>query len=275
MKEPIFDRRLVISSWCCRTYTHIAGAGIPQGFSDAKLLDDLRFAVCHVLCTSVKPVDSRLGEPHPYLDKILKPRNIVITSNWDFLLERACVRRGVRYRLGWAADNNALTILKLHGSVDWTTEGKCKKSISKANYGNLVDLIGGSGAKQTTLANKDVVRCKAVDNWTKAYQQIKAATTQPLLVTMARGKADDIQPLTKLWEDSYHALSRASEVHIVGYSLPDDDLEIRTLLRAGVVRGIKKPKVYIVNPAPDVHYRVRQQVFDKPSSDYSSVPGIG
>ena len=57
------------------------------------------------------------------------------------------------------------------------------------------------------------------------------------MITMARGKAGDLGPLRDVWRDAYGAVSRAQRLEIVGYSMPPDDIEIRTLLRAGVLRG--------------------------------------
>lgn len=60
----------------------------------------------------------------------------------------------------------------------------------------------------------------------------------------------------------------------IGYSMPDDDTEIRTLLRAGYERGTANPKVIVRNPAPDVHVRIRTQITNNILSDYSPVPPI-
>ncbi len=73
-----------------------------------------------------------------------------------------------------------------------------------------------------------------------------------------------------MWNNAYTALSAASELTIIGYSLPQDDVEIRTLLRAGVSRGTTEPKVIVQNPEPSVHIRVRTYVSRTAESDYRS-----
>ena len=94
------------------------------------------------------------------------------------------------------------------------------------------------------------------------------------MLTMARGKSDLIEPLMPIWMDAYRALSSAKELHIIGYSMPDDDTEIRTLLRAGHERGASNPTVVVRNPSPEVHVRIRTQVTREIRSDYSPVPPI-
>ncbi len=88
------------------------------------------------------------------------------------------------------------------------------------------------------------------------------------MVTMVTGKSDDLGPLREIWRDAYRALSRAATLEIVGYSMPADDVEIRTILRTGIKRGDDDPRVIVRNPAPDVHYRVRAYLLRSARSDY-------
>jgi hypothetical protein len=53
--------------------------------------------------------------------------------------------------------------------------------------------------------------------------------------------------------------------------MPADDIEIRTLLRAGVQRGEPLDEVLVRNPAPEVHVRVRQYLDRSISSNYYGV----
>jgi hypothetical protein len=91
------------------------------------------------------------------------------------------------------------------------------------------------------------------------------------MITMARGKTAEIAPMLTLWSDAYGAISRAKKLHIYGYSLPEDDTEVRTLLRAGVYRGRQHPSIAIRNPSPEVHARIKQQVLGRVTSDYAAI----
>jgi hypothetical protein len=94
------------------------------------------------------------------------------------------------------------------------------------------------------------------------------------MLTMSPGKADSLGPLIPLWEDAYRAISAAERLEIVGYSMPDDDIEIRTLLRAGVQRGPQYPEIVIRNPAPDVHSRIRMLIHRDATSDFFPVEAL-
>lgn len=86
---------------------------------------------------------------------------------------------------------------------------------------------------------------------------------------MSQGKTVDMGPIKSTWDDAYSALCSASEVRIIGYSVPEN-VEIRTLLRAGVSRGRAEPTMIVQNPEPAVHVRVRTYVSRKAESDYGS-----
>ena len=85
-----------------------------------------------------------------------------------------------------------------------------------------------------------------------------------------------------MWEDAYYALSATRHLQIIGYSMPADGIEIRTLLRAGIARGsrrLKDPRgagaqVTVMNPDTQVHIRVRTLVSRAAVSDYGAfAPG--
>jgi hypothetical protein len=57
--------------------------------------------------------------------------------------------------------------------------------------------------------------------------------------------------------------------------MPADDIEIRTLIRAGVLRGNDDPDLVVVNPAPDVHARFREFIHRGVKSEYHPVQQIG
>jgi len=169
-RPPVGDFFTVLS-----TYQDVGGSRLPQGFADGDLIVDMKFALAQVLCSRVKDVNDRLSESED-LNEIIQPGNIVITSNWDYLIERACLSRGVPYRLRWKDNTSSwLTLLKLHGSVDWTRRKPAKRSWAKSNYYRLKDLVGGDTNRRGRLSGEDVARCHAVENWTSTTALILRA----------------------------------------------------------------------------------------------------
>lgn len=259
-----------------RTYLDV-GAGLPGGFKDAPALyRSLRLAIAQVLIERTKQARHSIRASHPDLDQIVQPGNIVITSNWDVLIERYAQQRDVPVRLAGTGDPDELVLLKLHGSVDWCIGGHISKAATVRNYATFSERMFATRSYQPSIPPKSdraqmALRTRAIERWGSAWRIISSFSSEPYMVTMARGKTGDLGPLGDVWRDAYGALSRARSLEIIGYSMPPDDIEIRTLLRAGVQRGEDLDGVIVRNPAPEVHLRVRQYLDRAVDSDYRGV----
>ncbi len=198
----------------------------------------------------------------------------MITSNWDLFVEYYARRRGVPLRLGGEPGEGHLTLIKLHGSVDWTTPDERRVGWSDNDFAVLREIQNPRRPWTFAINAEDVLRIRALENMNRCWQFIKARTSRPLMVTMSLGKAADVAPIRSMWQDAYYALSATQHLRFIGYSLPDDDIEIRTLLRAGVARGSASPagsaKVTVINPETQVHIRVRTLVSRAAVSDYGA-----
>lgn len=210
-------------------------AGFPGSLPEtADFFRRLRFGIANLLIKRLKEADPHLEAGSDYLDEVVQPGNIVVTSNWDFGIEHYARLHGVPVRWrGRGTRTGELVVLKLHGAIDWTLGSEAR--------------IGRFGA---------------------------LAFSPPYIVTMARGMTGDLGPLREIWRDAYEALSRAQRLEIVGYSLPDDDIEIRTMLRAAVRRGEGPEEIVVRNPAPDVHVRFRRFLRREVQSNYLPVDAV-
>lgn len=174
-------------------------------------------------------------------------------------------------------------ILKLHGSLDWlAARDRPRHRNNRARYGDsdycsLDERLGGTRpyTKQVPSGDRDLIRVRAFENLGRAWMQVKSRADRLHMVTMGTGKGSRLGELEPVWEAAYHALSRAKSLTVVGYSMPPDDIEIRTLLRAGIMRGGGPgPTVTVRNPSPDVHHRLRSILDREIISDYRSVPSV-
>lgn len=258
-----------------QAYIDIGAPGLPGvKLKEAKeLMRDLKLAITRLLVGRIRSAEAtgRLAIGNPYLDKIVQPGNVIVTTNWDLLIERYAALKGVHVRRTGDPADSTLLLLKLHGSVDWTDWSirKPQASVPADDFAALAEAT-----KRVSLpaaGASDIVRIRALEHWNRCWQRINGRTEEPFLVTMYRGKGAELAALSTVWEDAYDALSRAKSLEIVGYSLPSDDVEIRTLLRAGLTRGQQRVGVTVRNPAPDVHSRIRHQVITAITSNYSPV----
>jgi hypothetical protein len=165
-----------------------------------------------------------------------------------------------------------VTLVKLHGSIDWTEPTHRRAGYPESDFAVLRELQNAR-KYSPTIRQDDVLRIRAIEHVNRSWQFIKARTLQPLMVMMSQGKTVDVEPIKDMWDSAYRGLSVARHLRIVGYSLPADDIEIRALLRSGVARGAAgsnttKATVTVVNPEPAVHTRVREYVSRSIRSDY-------
>lgn len=260
------------------------GSGLPAGFRDSKKLhDDLKITITKILCGKTSEIDEdelrdKIGT-HPDIASMIQAGNVIITSNWDTIIERLCQIRGIPARLCGRPDDGHLLLLKLHGSIDWVLGDDAKKKpVNVNNYACLTERLFPAPSlgrrPQPSGAKDEVLRVRFPADRPR-WQTIKGASRVPLMITMAPGKAPSLEPLRDIWKDAYQAISAARRLLIMGYSMPADDAEIRTLLRAGIKRGNVPRKIIIRNPAPDVHVRAKQLLIGTLESEYQPINAIG
>jgi hypothetical protein len=258
-----------------RTYIDV-GSGLQGGFVDApELYRTLKFAISQLLIERIRKIEPDLRGGHAYLDRMVQPGNIVVTSNWDLVLERYAALHHVPLRLvGYSRSD--FVLLKLHGSIDWCTAGRRSKRYPDSSFSSLRERLFSSSKYRMRVpqARNELLRIHALERWSRGWAQISSRALDLHMVTMARGKAGDLGPLQGVWRDAYGALSRARHLEIVGYSLPDDDIEIRTLLRAAIQRGEGPHGLVCRNPSPDVHERVWRFLDRNAKPNYQAIPPL-
>jgi hypothetical protein len=258
-----------------QAFIDIGAPGLPGvQIKDApELMRELKLGIARLLVDRLKDAEtrSRLTNENEYLNQMVQPGNVLITTNWDVLIERFAQMKGVDVHRAGKPGASYLLLLKLHGSIDWSEWEHCRVVASDPldDFAVLREVKNRSSLPLD--GDSEIVRIRAIEHWSRCWQRISARTQEPFVVTMYRGKGPELKALSQIWSDAYSALSCAKTLEIVGYSLPADDLEIRTLLRAGLTRGRQKVAVIVRNPAPDVHARIRHHVFPRVTSNYTAV----
>ena len=128
-------------------------------------------------------------------------------------------------------------------------------------------------AKRLALRSpNEIVRWRSVTSLLKRGRSASRGFHSPLMITMYPGKAAKLGALLEIWDDAYRAISGAQDLAFLGYSLPPDDLQIRSLIVSGIRRGPKEPDpITVRNPSPEVHYRFRELISREARSDYTAI----
>ena len=176
---------------------------------------------------------------HQFVDN-LQYGDVIITFNWDTLIERALLAQSKKVNF-MSCDNRAISVLKLHGSLNW------------------VDV-----PDDVTLKHPEAV-CKLSDSDNviyppdyKYYAVWDVLDIPPLIVPPGLSKRVIVNRVFKeIWDEAFQSLSSAASVAFIGYSIPKDDIQARSLLSLGwytrTVNRTKEPIEYLlIDPDPEI-----------------------
>ena len=212
--------------------------GDPKHSSPGELAE-VRDLVVQALCLCLGSYDDLQGATttRDFL-ALVRPTDSLITTNWDLLLDAARDARfgsepqdygtsgNVVLEGGSAAKSEARPkLLKLHGSLSWRYCTRCQRLV-------IDPMHHVAGERQ----DRALCLCKC------RYSE--------LIVTPGFVREYRNVHLLTIWREALLTLAHASHWVFIGYSLPPDDVGIRTLLlKARCVRhdvGEAAPMVTIV-----------------------------
>lgn len=120
------------------------------------------------------------------------------------------------------------TLLKLHGSLNWLYCKTCRKlelGTSDARlYLKVLARLALPDMKRTIT--QDGAPCPACET-----------KLRPLLIAPSHMKDYRNPHLTQVWYEAERVLREAARVVFVGYSLPDDDVEVIYLIKRSLARS--------------------------------------
>ncbi|HEY6418580.1 MAG TPA: SIR2 family protein [Candidatus Binataceae bacterium] len=165
-------------------------------------------------------------------DRNSEEHNTIISFNYDLLLEDAFAKLNIPFSYGLSledadfetsgmcvpelADEAAIRVLKLHGSINWATPpAKLQKS---------------------TIYND--------------YDHVRKRNRLPFLAPPTWRKVFGDQ-LSIVWDRAVESLQSATRVIILGYSIPTTDQHFKYLLSAGLQGNISLRQIWFVNPGID------------------------
>ena len=193
----------------------------------------------------------------------LLPSDVVVTFNYDTLLENALTATGQGWNHGLEDSSDGGTrVLKMHGSVDWimferrpeTGLEKFRKLFSKRDV-RMEEADSSPGEEREEHEYQmELWRVKDEDTCRAVFQMDHGGLTN-FQYQLGMANLGSHKPLHKLvgsartWVNAFSALKRASEIYAIGFSMSAYDRMTRFHL-AGAMAEREQPlrKVVLVDP---------------------------
>jgi len=196
----------------------------------------------------------------------VQPEATVISLNYDMILDVAmfelCEKRkpdsvpsyGCDIKTqGYQSKEHWGNLFKIHGSVNWMYCSRCHH------------LEIGWSSRRSAPSRIGHLFFRSLDDQYAYKAQCPECQTRlrPILITPTYRKDYRNPHLARIWYDAERALQRANRVIFVGYSLPDDDVEVIYLLKRGLGTLSPTPlppQQITVIEKDDQHRRLHQNV---------------
>lgn len=202
----------------------------------------LKFFLAKAIALST-PDPASVPEYYHEFAKGLGPGDIVVTFNWDTLLESLLEHVGTRYSCSFTDTFDPVQVLKMHGSVNWIERPAPWRDKQKDFQYHPLGYGDGKGDRE--------IYSSRILHHSDAWNECRVMTdgVWPLLVLPGYGKAVDARLLAPLWYRPEMLNMRHGGVSIIGLSVANDDYIMDGLFRY-LFRSTFAPEmpVTVINP---------------------------
>jgi hypothetical protein len=216
-------------------------------------LIDLRQSLEYIVFALLDYKLKRLTHNHyrDLLGKLYQPGGCdpnVISLNYDIIADNALIRlsgKGGRFPdYGCEISTRAYNappeyygrLLKIHGSLNWLYCPGCHRldiGVSESQRGTVKVL----DKLYSESRLKEKYRCKG------SPCPECGVFVRPILITPTHRKDYRNPHIARIWHQAERMLREADHVIFVGYSLPDDDVEVIYLLKRGIIKNGRRVTV--------------------------------
>lgn len=183
----------------------------------------------------------------------LNKGDVIISFNWDGLLEIALTKLGkpYTYNINENIDDDAITLRKLHGSINWRldTTNNLENQPSELNWESMGFTNG--------MMDTEIYCSRALLNYKNWMISQPFSKVQPFLVLPGYGKGFDVRFVAPLWYKIEWAFAFTHDVYIIGLSLTPDDFFIRSWFLSNLpyldsYTDIGDRQIYVINCDPEI-----------------------
>ncbi len=214
-------------------------------YSAEKILDNLLWYITKNL--KEKTMDSKdnlLEEYETFLKKICKKDNVIITFNYDLVIENILklLKKEYHYGVDERHSKNSRLILKLHGSLNWIYCKKC----GPVNRHDKIITFEPDTKEICPLCKSDKIRPILVPPMMAKDKQYNDKYFGPIV--------------RETWSLAREVLSDATRIVFIGFSMADEDYFAQGLFKLSQGMNTNKNRKFIViNPSSDINLKNRYE----------------
>ena len=176
-------------------------------------------------------------------------RDSIITFNYDILLDLALAQLSIPYSYCLdGPDANSFSVLKLHGSMNWASHKDCvgaqRRPIHALDLSAcLLKRAAGSLVSVSSFRNLRTATCPGGCNYGQSLR--------PVFIPPTWSKSPHAAGVSAVWREAIRALQAASQIVVIGYSLPETDTFFKYLLTLALQNNGNLNRILIFDPDPD------------------------
>jgi hypothetical protein len=204
----------------------------------------LRYFLARVIVENTPPA-ALVPDLYLQFARQLQPGDVVITFNWDCLLESALDANGEDYTYNF--EDKRIKLCKLHGSVHWRLGLPERQKV-------ILDWRP-IGFANPPLVPEEVYYAHDVRSSNMWYDFPLFSELEPFLVLPGYGKAFDIRSIATLWYKPEFAFGTTHDIYIIGLGLAPDDFFVRSFFLDNLpyvesYSGVPGRRIFVINPDP-------------------------
>lgn len=204
----------------------------------------------------------------------LRKDDVVLTFNYDTLLEKALEESRIKWTYGFKKEETSgVQVLKMHGSINWIIVPR--NQVDNFGYRVLFKKVdknretvdgGPTGELEYDNALLQVPDEKLANRIENRALQLNQKQYSIGIAGLGRYKSlDELPGSGEVWYNAGRALLTADKVYVVGFSLSSFDTIARLYFAGAMLTRSQKegipPNLRIVDPQADKLYRRFQAVF--------------
>jgi hypothetical protein len=220
-----------------------------------QLIEDLKWVIVTTLEQTIKfPVNKRIITAPRYYkqfsEEILSKAadTAILTFNYDICLDAALAMIGQDIDYGLRKTRgHGIPVLKLHGSINWTSELD-SKSIVAWDIQRYLSNVATHLLPEVSVVIPIASQLKGLNLNVGRGESSSKVDGIPVIVPPSWNKSDSHRAVASVWRRAAAELSEAESIYILGYSLPVTDSFFRQLYALGTVGDSLLKRFWVFNP---------------------------